>query len=133
MPMNVTWDDPEKTIIRADILPPMTWQMYDDGVDEIVRLAKSVPYRVDIINHAGTTPMPPGSPLPHLKRAFRLLPSNVGMLISSINNVFARTMTSVVGRAYFGPRFKVVETVEIGWDIIYKERAKSEADATTTK
>jgi len=125
MPMTVNWDDAEQTIIMATISDPMTWDAFNDGVDEVIRLAESVPHRVDVISNAGATPMPPGSPLPHLRRAFQSLPRNVGLAVSVITNVFARIMSLVVGQTYFGSRFKVVESLEAARETIERARVKT--------
>ena len=125
MPMTVNWDDAEQTLIMATISDPMTWDAFNAGVDEMIRLAESVPHRVDIISNAGATPMPPGSPMPHLRRAFQRLPRNVGLVVGTITNVFARTMSLIVGQTYFGSRFKVVESLESARDAIQRAKAKA--------
>jgi hypothetical protein len=125
MPMTVDWDDAEHTLILATISDPTTWDDFNRGVDEIVRLAHTVPHRVDVICDAGPTPMPPGSPLPYLKRAFQLMPKNVGVVVSPITNVFARTMSTIVGQAYFGSRYKVVESLEAAREAVERARVKT--------
>ncbi len=126
MPMSVDWDDAEHSIILITITYPVTWEVFDAGVDEAVRLAKTVPHRVDIISNPGPTPMPDGSPLPHLQRAFGNFPPNVVLMVALITNTFARITTSVAGQVYLGPRFKVVDSLEAAYAIVYADRADAE-------
>jgi hypothetical protein len=126
--MTVEWGDAEKSIILITISAPITWEMFDEGTDEALRLAATVPHRVDMISNPGATQMPPGTPIPHLKRAFENFPPNVGILASIITNLFARTMSSVAGQAYLGPRFKIVSSIDHAYQVIHKQRAETEAN-----
>ena len=129
MPMTVEWDDAEQTIILITITPPITWEMFDEGVDRAMDMARSVPHRVDIISNPGATQMPPGSAMPHLQRAFGNFPPNLILLVARITNFFARNMSSIVGHVYLGPCFKVADSVEAAREIIYQARAASEKRA----
>lgn len=125
MPITVEWDDPEKTVILITISHPVTWEGFNDSMDEMIALAQSASHRVDIISNPGSTPMPSGSPLPHLKRVYARLPEHVGMNVACITNPFARIMSSIVGQFYLGPRFKVASSVEAARETIRNARAEA--------
>jgi hypothetical protein len=126
MPVAVEWHNAEKTILLVTITPPMTWDMYDAGVDEALAQADSVGHRVDIVLNPGSTPLPSGSALPHFKRAAERLPPNVELLVSIITNLIARTMSTLAGQIYLGHRFKYAGSVEQALEIIHKLRAEAE-------
>ena len=126
MPVTVNWDDPEKTIILITITTPMTWELYDEGIDEARQLALSVPYRVDVISNPGSSEMPPGPSLPHLRRAYANFPDNISVIVAVITNVFSRIMSLMTGQLYLGPRFRVVESVEAARTMIHKSRVAAE-------
>ena len=122
MPITVEWDDPQRTVILISISHPVTWEGFNDSMDEVIQLTQSVTHRVDVISNPGSTPMPAGSPLPHLKRVYSRLPANVGINVACITNPFARIMSSIVGQAYLGPRFKAASSVEAARETIRGSR-----------
>ncbi len=126
MPITAEWDDAEKTIILITISEPITWPMFHEGVEQAMALARTVSHRVDIISNPGSTPMPPGPAIPHLRTAFAAFPPNMVMNVAIITNSFARVMSSVAGQIYLGSRFRTVNSVEAARAIIYKERSLTE-------
>lgn len=125
MPIDVDWDDAEQTIIRMDFSLPVSWEMFDTGIDRVVQLADSVNHRVDLLGNAGTVPMPPGSPIPHMQRAFKMIPVNIGLIVSPTLNPFARAILSTVAHMYVGSRFQPAKSLEHAYRIIEAHRAKS--------
>ncbi|MEO8613187.1 MAG: hypothetical protein ABI690_35175 [Chloroflexota bacterium] len=125
MPINVRWDDEAKTIVRLDFIAPVSWETFQDAMDRAAKLAESVNYRVDVLSIPGVVPMPPGSPVPQVQRAFKKLPRNVGVVVMLTSNAFARTIVSTVGGMYIGKRYKAVETIDEAYRLIDAHRAKS--------
>jgi hypothetical protein len=125
MPIDVRWDDEAKTIVRLDFIAPVSWDMFQDAIDRAAKLAESVNYRVDVLSIPGEVPMPPGSPVPQVQRAFKKLPRNVGFVVMLTSNAFARTIVSTVGGMYIGKRFKAAESIDEAYRLINAHRAKS--------
>lgn len=125
MPIEVNWDDAEQTIIRMDFSLPVTWENFDDSIDRVVQLADSVNHRVDLLGNAGTVPMPPGSPIPHMQRAFKMIPVNIGIIVSPTLNPFARAILSTVARMYVGSRFQPAQSLDHAYRLIAASRAKT--------
>jgi hypothetical protein len=97
MPIFVTWDNEEKTLIRLDYDEPvLSWAEYDSAVDQSYQLARDVTHPVAIIHNAGKVNMPKSSAFPHLQRAIRLQPENVQRIISVVNNLFARALLPII-------------------------------------
>jgi hypothetical protein len=129
MPIDAHWDDAEQTIIRMDFSLPVSWEQFDAAIDTAIQLAQSVDHRVDILGNAGTIPMPPGSPIPHMQRAFRMIPRNVGLVVSPTLNPFARAILSTIARMYLGNRFQAAQSLEHAYRIIETSRVKSSNDS----
>lgn len=101
MPITPVWDDPEETIIRFDYSDPVeSWAEYHQAMEAGNQLARTKPYTVDMIHAAGKTKMPKGSAFPALQRAIRELPESVNLVISIIEDNFARSITSLAIRTF---------------------------------
>jgi hypothetical protein len=103
MPIFVTWDAADKSVIRLDYAEPISaWQEYNDAVDEAFDLARSVQHPVVVIHNTGTVKMPAGSAFPHIQRAMRRTPSNVTSMIAIVENRFARNLLPIILRPVGG-------------------------------
>src|SRR5689334_1377736 len=125
MPINVRWDDEAKTIVRLDFVSPVTWEVFQDAIDRAARLAESVDYRVDVLSIPGEVPMPPGSPVPQVQRAFKTLPRNVNLVVMLTSNAFANTIVSTIAGMYIGKRYKAATSLDEAYRLINAHRAKS--------
>lgn len=126
MPMQVVWDDDAKTILRTDIIAPITWEEFDTEIEIMNQFAASIPYPIDLIINPGSTPMPlVGSPIPHIKRAFRLRPDNVRVVVCVASNTFARVITAAIGEIHIGARSRVFESLDDARECIQKARAQA--------
>jgi hypothetical protein len=125
MPIDVKWDDAEQTIIRMDYSPPVSWEMFDSAMNRVVHLADSVNHRVDLLGNSGTVPMPHGSPIPHMQRAFKMMPVNIGVIVSPTLNPFARAILSTVAHIYVGDRFQAAKSLDHAYLLIEAHRAKN--------
>jgi hypothetical protein len=101
MPITPVWDDDKETIIRFDYSDPVeSWAEYHLAMKAGNQLALNKSYTVDMIHVAGKTRMPKGSAFPALQRAIRELPENVNLVISIIEDNFARSVTSLAIRTF---------------------------------
>jgi hypothetical protein len=99
MTITPTWVNDEKTIIQLNYTPPiLSWAEYDAAVDLGWEMAKEVPHTVYVIHNPGDAAMPEGQAMPHLRRAMRSTPANVGVTIAIVHNLFARSILSVFMR-----------------------------------
>src|SRR5690348_2729150 len=106
MPITSKWDDAENSIILLTISAPISSEMFHQGVEQAMALARPVEHRVDIISNPGATAMPPGPAIPHLRDAFAKFPPNLVMNVAIVTNSFARVMSSLAGQIYLGSRFR---------------------------
>ncbi|MEZ4669285.1 MAG: hypothetical protein R3E39_15375 [Anaerolineae bacterium] len=128
MPLHVFWDNEEKNIIRCESEGKWTWREYHHALDEIVGMVNAVDYRVDLINsqREGST-MPPGSPIPHFKRAAQAMPPNFAMNIVVISSHVVRVMASVMSRMPNNDMdsIEMVVSLQDAYALIARDRAKA--------
>jgi len=135
MPLQVSWDNDEKTIIRSESEGVWTWDEYHAALDEVAAMMRSVNHRVDLITlrHTGAT-MPPGSPLPYFRRSMKVLPDNHGINVFVARSAFAINMIAVFTRIYsgmLGGKHLIVGTIEEARAMIARERAKTNPASLT--
>ncbi len=124
MPIIPVWDDAEETIIRFDYADPVdSWAEYHRAMEAGNQLARSKPYSVDMIHVAGKTKMPKGSAFPALQRAIRELPGSVNLVISIIEDNFARSVTSLAIRTFSDSnKLKLARSLDEAHQIIRRSR-----------
>ena len=99
MAVDMTWDDPAKTIMICNSEGKWTWEEYHKTLTDIVELFKQTNHRVDLIIMRGEqATMPSGSPMPHFQRALRIMPPNVGLVVLVNTNGFARALVSMFSK-----------------------------------
>jgi hypothetical protein len=127
MPIIPVWDDAEETIIRFDYSDPVeSWGEYHQAMEAGNRLARTKPYIVDMIHVAGKTKMPKGSAFPALQRANRELPDNVNLVISIIEDNFARSITSLAIRTFSDSgKLKLARSLDDAYQMIGRSREKA--------
>jgi hypothetical protein len=95
MSITVSWDNEQKTAIRLDFSGQWSWEEYDDAVDMAYFMVADIGHKVDVItNLARDASVPTDELLGHFQRAFRQMPSNVGLTITSGGNSFSRKVFS---------------------------------------
>ncbi len=104
MSLEVKWYDAEHTILVATIAKDTTWSDYHNAVDQIIKEASQVNYRVDIIFH-DEVGMPAGNPMPHLKQGISRLAKqpNIGLSLiagSRGSSGFVRAAIEIVAKAF---------------------------------
>lgn len=127
MAISVNWEDGDRSIIRSESGGHWTWDEYHAAVEQVVALANSVNYRVDlIINALPGAVAPLGSSMPHYQRAQRIMPGNVRLNIIINTNTFGRIIINTFTRLNSGKGgFKVgaAGTVEEALAMIARDRA----------
>ncbi|MEQ8674083.1 MAG: hypothetical protein RLP44_24420 [Aggregatilineales bacterium] len=99
MPIEVSWYDTEKTIIRLDFRKPhiTTWDEYHTATENACTLAREVTHQVAIVYCAYDATMPSGAPLVHIKRAISIMPEHIVVAISALDrNPFERMILNIV-------------------------------------
>lgn len=129
MTIPVYWDESEAGLIWIVFQQPYTWQNYDDAIDRMACMVRSVTTRVDVIfwNQA---PLAVGNPFPHLKRTLRIVNElpNLYLRVSVDNGqvTFARVALDALRRIYAPHatgRGLFVRSVQEALEIICNDRA----------
>jgi hypothetical protein len=127
MPLHLSWDDSEQTIIRCESEGHWTWEEYHAALDQVVEMMRGVNRRVDLINveRPGAS-IPPGSPTSHFKRSTKILPANLGInvvvIASSVGRMMASVMKLMPGNDM--DSIRLVRDLEQAYALIAEERAK---------
>jgi hypothetical protein len=125
MSINITWDNPEKTIIYINFEGDWDWAAYDAAINELHSKIREVNHTVDILSYMppGKT-LPPGAPLNHLRRAFQQQPANGGYSVFIGGTTFGDAIVSVFSKMNrsVAEKIKVAETLEAGRVLIAKLR-----------
>ncbi|MBA3869206.1 MAG: hypothetical protein H0X30_08630 [Anaerolineae bacterium] len=94
MPYTFSWYDDDHTIGHLDMHGTVSWQEWNEAVDNLADELAKVQYRLDFIfnDRAG---LPPGNPLPHLKATMKKLSlyPNMGIVVM----VSKRSIATLVG------------------------------------
>ncbi|MFN8375703.1 MAG: hypothetical protein U0694_22885 [Anaerolineae bacterium] len=104
MGLEVIWYDTEQTILVATITQDTTWSDYHTAIDQIVKRAAAVRYRVDVV-FVDNVGMPSGNPLIHLRSGINRLmqqPNIYCALVagSNVSNSYFRSIFMMVGRIF---------------------------------
>lgn len=125
----VIWSDQLPRVILIYFFEGLTWQDYDQAVDDVVLMLDAVQERSDIIV-APEVPMPEGNPFPHLQRSIRRITVNsyVDMIIR-VGDMKARMrkeIGDIVANALrLDPRKQIIaETLEEALALIERDRSK---------
>lgn len=102
MPVQVTYNNVGQGTIRMDIMAPITWYQYHDGINDVVALARqdnSPKYFIMTAN----TDVPRDNPLFHLRHAMQTVKpvaqlQGVYIVLPGTKLPFARSLTRLVFR-----------------------------------
>ena len=129
MPLAVTWDDSEHTIIRVWANNTWTWDDWHHALDQMIDMVGSTARQVDFIY--GSTPgthIPHAQSMSHYQRGLRPMPENAGSHMIVNDKLFARTIMLLFfktqGDAVRG-QFQVVPTLDDARAHIYQHRQQS--------
>ncbi len=131
MPHTIERDPGDPALLWLRFYESLTWQEYLTAFEELVKEAKTVPYRVNVILHAEIR-VPAGNPLQYFRRALKMLEGldNLDLFIS-VNpdtGMFARMMVETLTRVYvprLAGRLPFVATVDDAQKLIASRRAKA--------
>lgn len=127
MPIQVSWDNPEKTIIRQTFDGKWDLDDYHHSLDEIEQLCRQVSYRVHLIGDLTlSTGMPPNLFTP-MNRIIRLMQHHWDMVIVIHANPFYRAILKVVEQIspLIAYRIRYVDSLEEAYTIIQKASEKN--------
>jgi hypothetical protein len=99
MSISPIWINEDKTILQLNYEPPiLSWEEYDDAIDLCAKMAMEVKHSVCVIYNPGSAAMPKGPVIQHLRRAARLMPTNVTIVVTDVQNSFARSIIATATR-----------------------------------
>jgi hypothetical protein len=133
MPIQVYWEDSEKTIVRYDFQGMWTWDDLYAVYYQAIAMETSVPHRVDIILDMLTSQRIPGNALLHLKNLSEKQPPNVGLSIFVTRNAFVISMYNMAIKVYgkIAYYFRLANTLDDAHSMIEAaRRGVSEKDAS---
>lgn len=132
MSVTVRWDEADHSLIWIHFQQTYTWHDYDESIDQMACMVRSVKHRVDVI-FLNEAPLAPGNPFPHLKRALRIVNGlpNLHMRISIDNGqvTFARVALDALRRIYAPNatgRGLFVHSVQEALNIIHADRMRQQ-------
>lgn len=99
MPINIFWDNDEKTILIRKMLDPWTWQDYANAIEEVHQKLTEVDHTVDIVVDCTAIDAIPVGGLGSLLKSNRDYPPNAGnqYIVSSSNfiELFSHTLAKM--------------------------------------
>lgn len=96
MPIHLSWDDTNKTLLLVESSGKWTWEDYHGALSHMAEMIRSENHRVDIITFSRADSVrPSGSALPHYQSALRVLPSNTGLHVIISTSAIARSIVSI--------------------------------------
>ena len=118
MPIEVRWLNQNKRFLLLHFVDGgiESWQEYDDAITQAWSMAKTVEHPIVSILVAYDTPMPFGSPLPHIERAIARFPNNILFGISIVESSFETLMLDMVAQLDLEKRLYTVSS----WDGVNK-------------
>jgi hypothetical protein len=132
MPIQIYWEDTEKTIVRYDFQGAWTWDDLYAVYYQAIDMETSVPHRVDIILDMRTSQRIPGNALLHIKNIAEKQPPNVGLSIFVTTNAFITSMYNMAIKVYgkIAYYFRLVSTLDDAHAMIENaRRPAAEKDA----
>lgn len=126
--INVRWLDTDENIIQIDYFAPVeSWGEYDDAIDRCYEMARSRPGSVYLIHHAGSTPMPEGNAIHHIRRAVRLMPPNIRLIVMVVTNLYALRLLELLMKIIFSRLFRMAKSLDEAYAIIGLHSLEREA------
>lgn len=127
MPIQLYWEDTEKTIVRYDFQGAWAWDDLYAVYYQAIEMETSVPHRVDIILDMRSGSRIPANALLHIKNLSEKQPPNVGLSIFVTSNAFVTSMYNMAIKVHrkIAFYFRLVNTLDDAHAMI--ERARHEA------
>ena len=96
MPIELIWDDEDRSIIHERFIGHWTWEEFHENAVEIRHMAESVSHRVDVIaDLEASEGMPIGPAITQARAAMREVPPNWQGIIVVSGSWLVKTLTSV--------------------------------------
>lgn len=113
MAMTVEWDNEDKTILRAETRGMWTWDDYHEHLSRTFDMVKKLDHTVHLINvrHPDSI-QPAGNMIPHITRAFRSMPDNMGITVMVGMSTFTVSMSKLFRKLFPQTRFVLADSVE---------------------
>jgi hypothetical protein len=103
MPFSTSWYSEPKTAVLLELLEPLSWDEFHQGIKEAHLLVASVSHSVDIVVKVNAA-LPQGNPLTHFGSAFQRQPSNTGRVIIAAPDApilgFFKLLSSITSKVY---------------------------------
>jgi hypothetical protein len=125
MPVTVTWDNPEKTIIYARY-ERWSWDDFYTALAECTELSHTVDHQVDIICDLVDNLVPKGGTISHAAATLKQDNNSVGLIVLVTGNRFIQALTQMSSRIIpgFQKKYRMVNTLDSARELIAKERQK---------
>ncbi len=127
MPINVVWDDVQKTIIRWDFSDPWNWDEFRTAFEKSVEMNDDTGRRVDVIPYVGDSRIPvPTGAMGEFTRIARETPANTGLVVITGGTRFANAVISVFSRIYgqLAANWRMADSLEKARGMIAADRVR---------
>jgi hypothetical protein len=125
MGITLAWDDQDKTILKAIVAAPFTWDELFTNWDSAVAMISSMSYPVHMIVVSQSNGFPPGNVLTQLNRISTNVPLNMGLAIMVTTNRLIAVINSTLFKLSpsFSRRGRVVSSLDEAYALIAAENA----------
>jgi hypothetical protein len=123
MMITVHWDNAEETIVRLDYADLIQgWEEYRAAVRQSYDLVRSKTHTVHLIHVTGSTKMPRGNALVHIRHAVTTAPTNTGFTFGIVSDMFAKSILELVMRLIAGHKFRFARSLQEAYAAIAAEQ-----------
>ncbi len=125
MPVSVSWDNPEKTIIYARY-ERWSWDDFYDALTQCTELSSTVNHMVYIICDLVDSLVPKGGTITHAAATLKQDNERVGLIILVTPNRFVHALTQMSSRIIpgFQKKYRIVSTLENARELIARQSAQ---------
>ncbi|MFQ3566133.1 MAG: hypothetical protein SNJ59_03965 [Aggregatilineales bacterium] len=125
MPVNMLWDDAEKSILRFEYQGKWMWEEVESAMKQANAELTTVQHRVDTIHDLTGSSGLPSNALSHASSLSRHIPAQAGISVVTGSSTLINTLLSVFSKVYpqFGSRYKNASTLEEAYALIERSRA----------
>jgi hypothetical protein len=129
MPVNMLWDDAEKSILRFEYQGKWTWEEVNDTMVKANLELTAAQHRVDTIHDFTGSSGLPSNALSHASNLSRQIPMQTGISVVTGSSAFINTMLSVFSKVYpqLGSRYKSAHTLDEAHALIERSRASEQS------
>src|SRR5215510_13590412 len=127
MGVQVSWDNPEKTVLLYELEGRWTWDEFHAAVADAFAMTASVPHTVDTISHFHRGTPLPANAMFHFRRVMLAAPPNRGINVIVGGSSLVRTMASLFSKAHrlLGRRLLVCATLEEARETLDMRRTRA--------